>query len=169
MTSYSPASILLMQTVRLNLGCCDTKREGFLGVDIVPPADILADLAQYPWPWPDSTVDELMANDVFEHLPSKRDTMNEAWRVLKPGGLITIIVPSASRGSGGFQDPTHLTYWTANDFAYYQKGNFARERFRHSSYYGVKADFKILDLTQSKYMAEFDEVWKIEAVLEALK
>jgi len=132
--------------MKLNLGACDRRFDGFLSVDIVQPADVIADLTK-PWPWEDSTVDEVLAFDVFEHLPDKRQTMNELWRVLKPGGIATIQVPHATDGDGGHCDPTHCSYWTTSDFEYYVPGLFERERFRKSSYYGVKADFKLINLT----------------------
>jgi len=155
--------------MRLNLGANDRRVEGFISVDVCPPADQIADLTQ-AWPWADSTVDEVLAFDVLEHLPSKRHSMNELWRVLKPGGRATIEVPSTSKGDGGFCDPTHVSYWTTSCFEYYEKGNFARERFRHSDYYGVKADFKVLSVTERQYHTKFGgEVWKITAVLEAVK
>lgn len=154
--------------MRLNLGAADRPIAGFLSVDIVPPADVVADLTR-PWPWEESSVDEVRAHDVFEHMPDKRHSMNELWRVLKPGGKATIEVPSAAKGAGAFQDPTHVSYWTANDFEYYQKGNYARERFRGSDYYGVRCDFKIVSLEQTRYQGKWDEVWKISVELEALK
>ena len=156
--------------MRLNLGCCDRRiGPGWTNVDIVPPADVIADLSQ-PWPWADSSVDEVVAYDVFEHLPSKRHTLNELYRVLKPGGIATIEVPDAANGDGGFCDPTHTSYWTISDFEYWEKGNYARERFRNSAYYGVKGDFKIHRVTELCYPTKWGgEVWKITAVLEAIK
>jgi SAM-dependent methyltransferase len=87
--------------VRLNLGASDRGFPGFLSVDIEPPADFVTDLRSV-WPWPDSSVEEALAFDVFEHLPDKRHTMNELWRVLQPGGVATIGVPDATQGDGGF-------------------------------------------------------------------
>ena len=77
----------------------------------------------------------------FEHLPDKRHTMNELWRVLVPGGIARILLPHATQGDGGHCDPTHCSYWTPTDFEYYLKGCPERERFRDS--YGIKADFVI--------------------------
>lgn len=91
--------------MKLNLGSCGRDIPGFVSVDICPPAEIIADLSKR-WPWPDSSVDEVLALDIFEHLPSKLHTMNELWRVLKPGGKATIEVPCAAHGTGAFQDPT---------------------------------------------------------------
>jgi len=154
--------------VRLNLGAADRRVDGYLSVDICPPADIVTDLSQ-GWPWERGSIDTVKAFDIFEHLPDKRHTMNELWRVLRHGGRAEIEVPSAARGAGAFQDPTHCSYWTANDFEYYEKGNFARERFRGNPAYGIHADFRIISLDQSQYAGRWDEVWKIAAVLEALK
>lgn len=154
--------------MRLNLGACDRRIDGFKSVDICPPADIVADLSQR-WPWDDSSVDEIMALDIVEHLPDKRHTLNELWRVLKHCGIATIEVPT-TRGVGAVCDVTHVSYWCAGTFEYVEKGNYARERFRGSSYYGINADFKILNMDQSCYQNKFGEdVWKVRAVLECVK
>ena len=139
--------------MKLNLGAAERHLDGFLTVDIDPvyKPDFVADLTQ-AWPWPDNSVDEVYAKDVFEHLPDKRHTMNELWRVLKVGGRATIQVPHATLGDGGHCDPTHCSYWTASDFEYYTpydgfgKPVVERYKFRKSSYYGINADFKILNL-----------------------
>jgi hypothetical protein len=60
-----------MVEVRLNLGCSDRHLDGFVNVDIAPPADQIVDLAG-PWPWPDSSVEEVMALDVCEHIGDMR-------------------------------------------------------------------------------------------------
>lgn len=155
--------------MRLNLGACDRRFDGFLSVDIVPPADIVADLTK-DWPWESSSVDEVVAYDVFEHLPNKRHTINELWRVLKPGARATIQVPHATDGDGGHCDPTHCSYWTTSDFEYYHPGIPERERFRNSSYYGVKADFKVQKISTQRHQRTFGgHVVEILAVLEAVK
>jgi predicted SAM-dependent methyltransferase len=103
--------------LKLNLGANDRRFDGFISVDVCEPADQIADLTQ-PWPWPDNSVDEILAFDVFEHLPNKRQTINELYRVLKPGGIARIQVPHATEGDGGHCDPTHVSYWTTSDFEY---------------------------------------------------
>lgn len=148
--------------MRLNLGCCDHKLPGFLGVDICPPADVIADLRK-PWPWPDSSVDEIFARDIFEHLPDKIHTMNETWRVLKPCGRVEIIVPTTD-GRGAWQDPTHVSYWTPNDLTYYSVNGFERKRL--GDHYGIKALFRVVS---QKHEELAGKVWKLTAVLEAAK
>lgn len=98
-----------------------------------------------PWPIRDSTVGVIRAFDAIEHLKSPVHTINEAYRVLAPGGFLLIRVPSttgpmirtpamdggdfhwvASAGRGAFQDPTHVSFWNENSFWYYTKASHAR-------------------------------------------
>jgi hypothetical protein len=153
--------------LKLNLGAGDRRIHGFLSVDVCPPADIVADLSK-PWPWENSSVTEVKAFDIFEHLPNKIHSMNELWRVLTPCGMAEIEVPTVP-GVGSVCDPTHCSYWSAGDFEYYEKGNPARERFQNS--YGIKADFIIKnDPIFRHYQNRFgEEVRKVRIMLEAVK
>lgn len=103
--------------VRLHLGCGQVQYDGYVGVDINPDvADVVADLTQR-WPWDDSSVDEVIAEDVFEHLPHKLNTLRELYRVLRHGGRALVQVPDAAVGGGAFGDPTHVSFWTLESFA----------------------------------------------------
>lgn len=155
--------------MKLNLGANDRRVEGFISVDVCEPADFIADLTK-PWPWADGSVSEVLAYDVFEHLPDKRHTMNELHRVMAPGGIVRIQVPHATDGDGGHCDPTHVSWWTTSDFEYYHPGIPERERFRNSPYYGVKADFNVVSIKQQRYERRFGGyVMEIQAVLQAVK
>jgi len=152
--------------VKLNLGANDRRVEGFVSVDVCEPADQIADLTK-PWPWPDSSVDEVLAYDVFEHLKDRVHTWNELHRVLKPGGRATIEVPNAAKGAGQWQDPTHVSPYCMNSFQYIQHGSFAHNRLAKA--YGIKAAFKIVEISERPYKDVYEEVWKIRAVLECVK
>lgn len=103
--------------VRLHLGCGQVRYDGYVGVDINPDvADVVCDLTQR-WIWEDSSVDEIVAEDVFEHLPDKLHTLRELYRVLKPHGKALVQVPDASVGGGAFGDPTHVSFWALESFA----------------------------------------------------
>lgn len=78
-----------------------------------------------PWPLPDNSVGVLRASDALEHLRDPVRTMNEAYRVLAPGGLLMVSVPSTS-GLGAFCDPTHVSFWNKLSFRYYADRQFAR-------------------------------------------
>lgn len=151
---------------KLNLGAADRALSGFISVDVAPPADVVADLSQR-WPWEDSSVDEVVAMDVFEHLPSRIHTMNELWRVLKPGASAKVEVPSASKGAGYVQDPTHVSPWCMNSFQYFEDRSFTR--YRLAKLYGITARFKIISISEREVQDAYEPVWKITAVLEAVK
>jgi len=157
--------------MKLNLGCADDLRHGYINVDrFIPPCApngferYIWDLGRLPWPWPDCSVEEIFARDIFEHLGSKRDTMNETWRVLQPNGLLHLIVPT-TQGWGAFQDPTHISFWTPNDLKYYTQGVAERERF--AAAYGVRASFLVE--SSRHYQAPDPNVWYLEARLRAVK
>ena len=116
-----------------------------------------------PWPWEDSTVDFILAKDIIEHLPDKIFTMNEIYRVLKPGGVVRIEVPTTD-GRGSFQDPTHLSFWNRNSFFYFADGDSHRERF--GTDYGITARFKVLSEKEEMLV---DNVSKLTIQLETVK
>lgn len=150
--------------VRLNLGCCDQPMKEWLNCDIVPGTgvDVVADLTQR-WPWAESSVDEIRAWDFIEHLPNKIFTMNEAWRVLKPGGVIKILVPTTD-GRGAFQDPTHVSFWNRNSFFYYEINHPCHKRFARA--YGITAKFQTV---HEKEKNAPDAVVHLEIHLKAVK
>jgi glycosyltransferase involved in cell wall biosynthesis len=149
--------------MKLNLGCCDATIPGFVNVDIVarPGVDQVADLST-PWPWADNSVEYVRAWDIIEHLPDKIMTMNEIYRVLKPGGRAEIAVPTTD-GTGAFQDPTHVSFWNRRSFLYYEAGNLYRERFANS--YGIRARFR----TVSERTDRTVDGPRLTIILEAVK
>jgi ubiquinone/menaquinone biosynthesis C-methylase UbiE len=148
--------------VKLNLGCCDSLLDGYVNVDKMPgPGVEVVDLAER-WPWPENSVDQVRAWDIIEHLADKIFTMNELWRVLKPGGIVEIAVPTTD-GTGAFQDPTHASFWNRRSFLYYEAGNPYRERFAH--YYGIRAKFRV----RGERTEHSIDGPRLTIVLEALK
>lgn len=173
--------------MKLNICCADKLLEGYLNVDRIaqPPgasmfwnhpcevgghAFMKVNLAKAPWPWPDNTFDEVFAYDALEHLPDQILTMNEVWRVLKPGGQFNIDVPTTD-GRAAWQDPGHVSFWNRNNFWYYEVGNAHRERFRKSYDRRIEAGFKVLDEKERVGALEifgpnFTKLW---ILLEAVK
>lgn len=68
--------------MKLNLGAADRRIEGFISVDIAPPADQIVDLSGQ-WTWPDSSVDEVLALDVCEHIGDCDHVNNACSRCLE--------------------------------------------------------------------------------------
>jgi ubiquinone/menaquinone biosynthesis C-methylase UbiE len=99
--------------MKLDLGCGDKRREGFIRVDRsqrVEP-DMVLDLEQLPWPWPDGSVDEIIMEHVLEHLGQAPAVffgiMQELYRVMKPGAWLHIAVPHP-RSDNFMADPGHV-------------------------------------------------------------
>ncbi len=82
---------------RVNLGCGSDVREGFLNIDLNAwyKPDVLADVREVGF-LPSSGYDELVAQDVLEHLP-RTDTARTLFhwnRPLRMGGVLRVRVPS---------------------------------------------------------------------------
>lgn len=114
--------------MKLNLGCGHAAVKEALNVDIHEyeywesyrkqgAEFLIADLNE-DWPWKDNSIEMIHAKDIFEHLPDQIHTMSEAYRVLQPGGMLHIWVPTTD-SLAAFADPTHKSFWNANTFYYF--------------------------------------------------
>ena len=61
------------------------------------------------WPLADDSVGLIYAEDVLQQLADPVHVMNEAYRVLAPGGFLLIRVPSTD-GRGAFQNPRNVSF-----------------------------------------------------------
>ncbi len=77
--------------MRLNLGCGDDIKDGYVNVDItkLPGVDVLADLND-PLPLKSESVDQIVMKSVLEHLNQTEKVMRELFRILKAGGSLRI-------------------------------------------------------------------------------
>lgn len=145
--------------MRLNLGSGPDYRLNYVNVDIDPktPCDKLVDLTQ-PWPFESDSVDEILANDIIEHLPDKLHTLREMWRVCKPRARIRLQIPRADIGQGAYRDPTHTSFWVPQSFSsmYMQPGPW------HPGGY----HFRVLKFSTTDLI---DEVSWIVVEMEAVK
>lgn len=104
--------------------------EGYKSVDLLD-ADYIMDLNQ-KWNIADNCVGVLRAYHLLEHLDDPIHFFNEAYRVLVPGGILLIEVPSM-RHPMAFADPTHKSFWTELNFEYYtneDKARFIRPQYK---------------------------------------
>ena len=106
-----------LTTNKLHLGCGHNIKNGWVNHDIVelPGVDIVHDLTVFPWPWENGYFDEVIAKDVFEHLPDTVRTVEEIYRITKPGAYVHISVPYWNSWES-VTDPTHCT--TFNEFTF---------------------------------------------------
>jgi SAM-dependent methyltransferase len=147
----------------LDLGGRFNAWDGFTTVDL-HDADVNCDL-NGRWAFEDGSVGVIRAAHIFEHLRDPIHTMNEAYRVLAPGGWLLAEVPSTD-GRGAFQDPTHVSWWNSNSFWYYTNQNWAR--FIQPAYTGRFQTARVVTF----YPTEFEQLHQIpivQADLIALK
>jgi len=85
--------------MRLNLGCGNDVREGYVNVDFrqTHPSVVIVDLSVLPWPFEDSSADEILMLDFLEHFPYAQTSriLMECRRILKDGGKVVVQVPDA--------------------------------------------------------------------------
>jgi len=80
--------------VRLNLGCGEDRRAGYINVDAyVPTADLQMDI--FDLKMDDGVVDEIFSSHMLEHLGKYEvpKVLTEWHRVLKPGGVLCLNLP----------------------------------------------------------------------------
>jgi SAM-dependent methyltransferase len=92
------------------------------GVDLSPsskqacePHEVfVSNIEKNPLPFSDNSFDLIFSKSVIEHLRSPIELMEEAYRVLKPGGAAIIMTPSwVHNYSGSFYlDHTHVSPFT---------------------------------------------------------
>ena len=123
----------------LDVGCGVNKFPGAIGIDRNPAsrADVLADLNRFPYPFADSSFDQIRAVHVIEHLSDVVRAMEEFHRLLAPGGRIHIETPHYTDFSS-FCDPTHRWHLTSFSFRYFGEdhggfGYYSAARMREIS------------------------------------
>ena len=100
---------------KVDFGCGASKKNGFIGVDILKldGVDIVHNLTSFPYPFEDNSVDEIWMDNVLEHLPNPMRVVEELWRISRNGTKIIIAVPYF-RSHYAFIDPTHVNFFGVN-------------------------------------------------------
>jgi SAM-dependent methyltransferase len=138
----------------IEIGGGSIAKAGWFNLDPVHGSPGWQRCAQHvPWPADDSTIGQVYASHVMEHIPSGIDRINvfnEAHRVLAPGGTFEIIV---AREAGqelnwpAIADPTHVSYWVTESFHYFD-GLFAA-----NADYGIR-------LWETVTLETYDDGWQ---------
>lgn len=123
---------------RLNIGCGRDYRDGWWNCDISQncKSDATLDIATQQIPFSGGTVDEVYISGVLEQIAGNEGlihAMNECYRVLKPGGVMTVVVPNA-RYAIAHRDPMDVRKFTREMFEYFRSGT--REFKLYGSVYG---------------------------------
>lgn len=124
--------------LRLNLGCGRDYRKGWVNIDISQDveAELHMDLRVGRLPFNKDSAEEIYISGVLEQIGSNDQlihVMNDAHRVLKPGGTMVVVVPNA-RYAIAHRDPMDVRKFTAETFSYFEKDK--QEHRLYGSVYG---------------------------------
>jgi SAM-dependent methyltransferase len=111
--------------VKLDLGCGNKVREGFVGVDLHPcrGLGVACDLTA-PLPFRDASVEEIWLDNVIEHVPDIPALMREIARVGATGARVTVRTPHFS-SIASWRDPTHLHHLAYESLDHLEKASTA--------------------------------------------
>lgn len=113
--------------MKLNLGCGDKPLDGWVNMDLTGSNDGWIDLNAPDWALDigSGNADEMLLDQVLEHLNNTVTVLSNVHAVLKPGGVATIRVPFAG-SYAAWNDPTHCRYFTPETFKYFERGHPAQ-------------------------------------------
>lgn len=127
---------------KLNLGCGKDIKKGYLNLDLrdYQGVDAVWDLNVLPLPFKDSQFEEILCQDVLEHVDFV-PLMDELYRILKPRGMLKIRVPHFT-SANAYVDPTHIRFFSSLSFSYFVKGAQLDYRFKKFSSMRVHLQFE---------------------------
>jgi len=107
-------------TTRLNLGCGDDYRAGWVNADIRPEVDpdIVVDIDRLPLPFEDNSFEYVLLDNVLEHVSDQFDVLRDLHRISKPGAMMTFRGPHWN-SHGAWIDPTHTRPFSHKTFEHY--------------------------------------------------
>jgi SAM-dependent methyltransferase len=167
----------------LDVGCGATKVPGSIGLDISADtaADIVHDLDSFPYPIEDSSFDQILLQDVIEHVSEPIRVFEELHRIARPGARIQLRTPHFSSVLA-YGDPTHRHYFSTVAIRSLAEPRFAHYtdvRFRvvHITLdmwlpyrvLGLSVLFNRVQDAYEKYFAFIFPTMNIRAELEVLK
>lgn len=104
---------------KLNVGCGADIREGYINLDLanLPGVNVVHDIELFPYPFESDTFDEILCQDVLEHV-EYIPVLKELHRILKKGGTLTIRVPHFT-SRNNYIDPTHRKMFSCRTFDFF--------------------------------------------------
>lgn len=135
---------------RLNLGCGHDIRAGWINLDSanIPGVDVVHDIEKTPLPFKDGEFDEIICQDVLEHV-EWIPVLKDLHRILKQGGKLTIRVPHFT-SRNNYSDPTHKKLFAIRTMEFFAAETDIHKR-KHREYY---FDFKFSKLASVKITFE---------------
>lgn len=157
----------LSQRQVLNLGCGRQHLIQAINLDVTPDTnpDVVHDLNQLPWPFPNNRFREVLAYDVIEHLEGFISTIEEIHRVCRDKAVVRITVPHFSCANA-FTDPTHRRFFSyfsmdyitgENEIEFYTRARFKKVSARMMFYPSLIN--KLVWRLANRYPASYERRW----------
>ena len=104
---------------KLNIGCGVDIKSGWINMDsaTLPGVNIVHDVTQLPLPFANEEIDEILAQDVLEHI-DYIPVLKDLHRILKKEGILTIRVPHFT-SKNNFVDPTHKKMFSISTWDFF--------------------------------------------------
>jgi len=133
----------VLNSNKLNIGCGTDIRAGYVNLDAapLPGVDVVHDLNEFPYPFKDNTFTEILAKNVFEHLPDTVRVMEELYRIALRNGIVHIRVPYWNSYIT-YADPTHIKGFHPMQFEFFDP---TKDACKNRPYYS-QARFRIVRL-----------------------
>lgn len=114
--------------MKLNLGSGDDLKQDYVNVDLYEPkADMKWDLNNIPYPFEDSSIDEILMQHVLEHFEKPIDVINECIRILRPGGKLIVETPHYNHSAA--VEAAHTTFFNDTWFNYWYEPKKSYHKF----------------------------------------
>jgi predicted SAM-dependent methyltransferase len=145
--------------VILDFGCKKNKVKGAIGVDINSDsdADVIHDFEKKPFPFPDNSADLIYAKHILEHLNNPCILVQEAIRILKPGGNLIMEVPHFSNYVA-YSDLEHKRYFSYFTFRSLLGEEQLKKTTRLIRFYKTFRFFGLQKLF-NKYPEQYERFW----------
>ena len=97
---------------KLHVGCGRNRMQGWINADIAPRADLIV-MLQKRLPFRSGALERIYSEHVLEHVPyaSAVYFLREAYRTLRPGGVIRIAMPDLDDLIDGYQKDWRRFDW----------------------------------------------------------
>lgn len=129
-----------LKDVTLELGCGNRKRvENSIGIDVIDYdcVDIVGDVYEVLKEVSNSSINEVHSHHFFEHVNDVGLLMAELSRILKPNGMVKIVVPHFANPYY-YSDYTHKNFFGLYSFSYFSDDSLLKRKvpnyYRASSF-----------------------------------
>ncbi len=129
--------LMTQNSKKLNIGCGTDVKRGWINLDSarLTGVDVVYDIERLPLPFTDNEFDEILCQDVLEHI-EYIPVLKDLHRILKIDGTIMIRVPHFT-SKNNFIDPTHKKLFSVNTWDFFARGTLTRTKHieKEKAYY----------------------------------